>query len=60
MGGCCDEAGCRRSQPILIRQGALSGRWYAITRWKHSPPDRIEVVEKHEIVIDLEARHESD
>jgi len=34
---CCHEMGCRRSKPILVRQGALTGLWYVITDYDEGP-----------------------
>lgn len=33
MTKCCGGT-CARRRPILIRQGPLSGRWFAITGWQ--------------------------
>lgn len=43
---CCDEVGCRRSQPVLIRRGPFSGEWLAITRYRQDG-DLITAQEKH-------------
>ena len=43
---CCDEAGCRRSTPILVRQGAFTGEWLAITRYTHEY-GLVKAAEKH-------------
>ncbi|MDQ2727542.1 MAG: hypothetical protein M3Y91_06700 [Actinomycetota bacterium] len=56
----CTEYRCRRQTPILIRQGGLTGRWYAITDWKHRTPrwsttceQLIEAMQKHDITDEL-------
>jgi hypothetical protein len=56
--GCCNEVGCRRKTKILIRQGGLSQRWYAVTNY--GPPYRNGTVQvstggKHDITKDIEA-----
>lgn len=52
----CCNGHCRRKQPILVRQGGLTGQWYAVTRWKQVVPkwsttgkELIEAVEKHDL-----------
>lgn len=47
---CCHEAGCKRSQPVLVRREPFSRRWTAITRYKlpsAEKPGLIEALEKH-------------
>lgn len=53
--GCCNEYGCRRATPILVRQGWLTGRWYAITRHRlnHSHPHLIVATQKHDVTDSL-------
>jgi hypothetical protein len=54
---CCREYRCRRAKPILIRQGWLSGRWFAITDYKSvepmgrapDAPPLIEALQKHDV-----------
>lgn len=53
MSGCCDEPGCRRSQPIKILRSGLSGRWYVVTRWKDKGNGVIVAFEKHLAAPDL-------
>jgi hypothetical protein len=52
--GCCHGA-CRRSKPILIRQGGLSGRWYAVTAYRVLPDGMVEATEKHDITAEMQA-----
>lgn len=49
---CCREYGCRRTTPILVRKGGLSGRWYAITRF-HLKGALIVADQKHDVTDDL-------
>jgi hypothetical protein len=58
VGGCCTEGRCRRRQPYRIRRGALSGRWYLITRWRVrgsglSSGPVVEALERHDITDEL-------
>ncbi len=48
---CCD-GNCSRTQTILIRQGGLTGQWFAITKWKEGPNGTVVALEKHEVVIE--------
>jgi hypothetical protein len=48
--GCCNEAGCRRKEPIRITRGGLSRKWYAATRTNGAW-----VLEKHELHPDTQA-----
>lgn len=43
---CCDEHNCRRASPILVRQGAFSGEWMAITKYTTDGP-LVTATEKH-------------
>lgn len=54
MAECCGGR-CRRKQAILVRQGGLSGRWYAVTRYKRVDDTIVEAQEKHDITDDLVA-----
>lgn len=44
---CCDESGCRRKQPILIRRSHFTADWFAITRYKLRDGGLVEAQEKH-------------
>ena len=49
----CCKGHCRRKHPILIRRGWISGRWYAVTRYKDLGSGDVEAQEKHDITEDL-------
>jgi hypothetical protein len=54
---CCDEYGCTRKQPVLVRPGGFDpNRWYAITRHRRhereGKPDLIEAQQKHVLDAD--------
>jgi hypothetical protein len=51
---CCDEYGCTRKQPILVRPGGFDPhRWYAITRHRrHERGGLIEAQQKHVLDAD--------
>jgi hypothetical protein len=54
VSGCCDEPGCRRTQPIRLYLGDLSGRVYAATRYtrregKYPYPGGYAAQDKHDI-----------
>lgn len=49
MSACCNSSNCRRTREILINRGPLSGRWYAVTRYKDLGDGNIEAQEKHDI-----------
>lgn len=51
---CCDEHGCTRRQPILLRpSGLIPGRWYVLTRYtreqREGQPDLIVSDQKHQL-----------
>ena len=52
---CCNEYRCRRTKPIVIRRGGLSGRWYAITDYGpvKGYDHLIEARQKHDITANL-------
>lgn len=53
MSGCCNEHGCRRSQPFKLRRGGFSGRWFLVSRYRQRAPEMIESMEKHDIHDEL-------
>ena len=52
--GCCDEPGCDRSTPVLIRRAGLTGRFYALTRY-HRTDGRIVADVKHDVTDEIVA-----
>jgi hypothetical protein len=50
---CCNEAGCHRQHPILIRLQPFSRRWVAITSYTGEANGRIRAIGKHDIHDDL-------
>ncbi len=52
--GCCEETGCERSTPVLIRRSGLTGRFYAITR-HHRTDGRIVADVKHDVTDEITA-----
>lgn len=55
---CCHEYRYRRSKPILIRRGGLSGRWYAITdyvRIERDGRNLVDARQKHDVTDELVA-----
>jgi hypothetical protein len=44
---CCDEPGCRRQHPILLRREG--GRWYAVTKYVYRFDGSLSVSERHDI-----------
>lgn len=51
---CCNENGCRRKLPIVIRRGGFTGRWFAVTRYTLHD-GLLDASEKHDITDDLVA-----
>jgi hypothetical protein len=37
--GCCDEHGCTRKQPMLLRPGTWSDGWYVVTKYTRKGRD---------------------
>jgi len=61
MTDCCDEAGCNRKQPIIVRREPFSRRWTALTRYKLPTPEQpglIEAIEKHTLGPDTQVELE--
>lgn len=44
---CCSEHNCRRKSPILVRRGAFSDQWTAITAYTTGPGNLITATTKH-------------
>jgi hypothetical protein len=48
---CCNEYGCKRKNPVLIRQGPFSDRWYAGTSYTEKDGSVVRISDggKHDI-----------
>jgi hypothetical protein len=55
VSGCCSERGCTRSQPFLILQSPLSGRYYLVTRYDSGGAGVGMVGRRHDITEQVEA-----
>jgi hypothetical protein len=55
--GCCNESGCRRKTPILLRKGPFSGAWYAVTHYTQlkDHPGTVRTADggKHDVTKDV-------
>jgi hypothetical protein len=49
---CCNGT-CRRKSPIRVVLSDLSGRAYAVTRWRPWGTDGFEAIEKHDVTDDV-------
>ena len=49
---CCDEPGCRRTHPILIRREGP--RWYALTKYVLRLDGSLSITERHDITDEME------
>jgi hypothetical protein len=50
---CCDEPGCRRTHPVLIRREGE--RWFAVTRYTHRLDGELSIAERHDITDEFGA-----
>jgi hypothetical protein len=56
VSGCCDEYGCRRTQPIALYLGDLSGQVFAATRFRARPdgrPGAWTATQKHDVTAQM-------
>jgi hypothetical protein len=52
---CCNEYRCRRTKPLLIFRGSLTGRWYVATDYKSRPGGGLEALQKHDVTDEMTA-----
>lgn len=49
---CCSESACRRTKPLLVRRGGLSGRWYLVTDYKVNG-SVLEMQKRHDVTDEI-------
>lgn len=52
-GRCCNEYGCKRAAPILVRRTGLTRRWVVLTRYTEKGNGIVSASQKHDVHDDL-------
>lgn len=52
MNDCCDQYGCQRTQPVLLRYGPNNQAWLAVTRHRRSEDSTVVPLEQHRLPDD--------
>lgn len=51
---CCADPSCKRRTPILLRRGAIDGRWWVLTRYTRTG-GTVRSIERHLLDDDTQA-----
>lgn len=52
---CCDEAACRRKQPLRIARGELSGHWFLVTKHRPVGAPNYESLQRHDVTHEVQS-----